>query len=397
MNKLCSLFFSIILLPTIALTQNNIEVDADFPGGNIEVVKISNDTVWLKPDLTETNGEWFYWNFRIRNISNKKITFSFMQKEVFSLYGPAYSINNDQTWKWYGENRVMDNCFDFSFSESDTIAYFATSFPYTEKNLYQFFVKLEDKDKIFIDTLCTSPEGRKIEKIIIPSLKETKAKVLFTARHHACEMMPNYIIEGIIEALLHDEYVQKLREHTEVIIIPFMDKDGVENGEQGKNRIPRDHNRDYNGISVHNSTNALRTQVESIGEGKLKFALDLHCPMLAGPGNEISFLLGNAEPEIEKNQILFSKMLEDQSSSGDCRYYHNSFVYYNTAWNKPGTFSQGMPFRKWASGIEGIQFVSTLEFPYANISGMPVSKDGVRKFGKAIARSVNDLFIENGL
>ena len=41
------------------------------------------------------------------------------------------------------------------------------------------------------------------------------------------------------------------RRNVEVLAIPFMDKDGVEEGDQGKNRKPRDHNRDYIGQSVH--------------------------------------------------------------------------------------------------------------------------------------------------
>jgi hypothetical protein len=41
------------------------------------------------------------------------------------------------------------------------------------------------------------------------------------------------------------------RENVEVVIVPFMDKDGVEEGDQGKNRKPHDHNRDYIGESIH--------------------------------------------------------------------------------------------------------------------------------------------------
>lgn len=78
--------------------QNDIKISSDFPGGNIVVNKISGDTVWLKPDLSFTNGEWFYWYFKISGISGKNITFKFDQNNVFAKYGPAYSINNDFTW-----------------------------------------------------------------------------------------------------------------------------------------------------------------------------------------------------------------------------------------------------------------------------------------------------------
>jgi len=38
---------------------------SDFPGGNIIIDKIKNDTVWFRPDLRDTKGEWFYWYFAV--------------------------------------------------------------------------------------------------------------------------------------------------------------------------------------------------------------------------------------------------------------------------------------------------------------------------------------------
>ena len=52
-------------------------------------------------------------------------------------------------------------------------------------------------------------------------------------------MMARYVLEGMIETLLSkDKNITSLRENTEFMIIPFMDKDGVEDGDQGKARIP---------------------------------------------------------------------------------------------------------------------------------------------------------------
>ncbi|MFV0268710.1 MAG: M14 family zinc carboxypeptidase [Draconibacterium sp.] len=241
-----SLFLIVLFLPILfANGQNTVKITSDFPGGNIVVNKISGDSVWLKPDLSFTKGEWFYWYFKISGISEKNITFTFDQNNVFSKYGPAFSLNNDFTWKWYGENRIANNGFSFSFSEQDTIAFFSVAFPYTEKNLNEFLGNLKNRELLKTDTLCFSPKNRVIEKITIPATsEEPKHKVLITVRHHACEMMASYVLEGIIESLLNNKNLQSLREGTEFLIIPFMDKDGVENGEQGKNRVPRDHNRD---------------------------------------------------------------------------------------------------------------------------------------------------------
>ncbi|MCK4826067.1 hypothetical protein KA005_60530, partial [bacterium] len=65
---------------------------------------------------------------------------------------------------------------------------------------------------------------------------------------------------------------------------------------------------------------------------------------------------------------------------------------FGTSWNKykKGSNPKTMSFRRWVSNLEGIRLASTLEFPYANVSGTPVSKDKARIFGKAIAYSMMD-------
>lgn len=391
--KFQKLILIIVFLPIFyANGQNAIKITSDFHGGNIVVNKISGDSVWLAPDLSFTNGEWFYWYFKISDISGKTITFKFDQNNVFAKYGPAYSLNNDNTWKWFGENRITNNSFSFSFSEQDTIAFFSMAFPYTEKNLNEFLGNLKNKELLKMDTLCFSLENRVIEKITIPSLNaEPSYKVLITARHHACEMMASYVLEGIIKSLLNDKNLQSLREDTEFLIIPFMDKDGVENGEQGKNRIPRDHNRDYGENPVHHSTAALKKLIPEWSQGKLKLAMDIHCPWIHGKNNEDIYIVGSSDKQIEQNQILFSQLLE-KNSSGEIKLYHKNFMPFGESWNTEANYSQGISFSKWAGGLAGIHISTTIEYPYSNISGIMVSMDNSRVFGEVVSFSIQEYF-----
>ena len=100
-------------------------------------------------------------------------------------------------------------------------------------------------------------------------------------------------MEGLLDGVLADsDDGYWFRRNVEVVAVPFMDKDGVEEGDQGKNRKPRDHNRDYIGKSIHPSVAALRTFVPNWSNGKLKVALDLHSPHIRGPHNEVIYLVG---------------------------------------------------------------------------------------------------------
>ena len=56
----------------------------------------------------------------------------------------------------------------------------------------------------------------------------------------------------------------------------------------------------------------------------------------------------------------------------------------------PLYFLKGSNFSEWASTIPGIALSTTIEFPYANVSGIVVSKDNARVFGRALAYSIQD-------
>jgi dienelactone hydrolase len=168
-----------------------------------------------------------------------------------------------------------------------------------------------------------------------------------------------------------------------------MDKDGVENGEQGKNRLPRDHNRDYSGESIHRSTAALRQKIPAWGDGRLKIALDLHCPWIKGENNEWIYMVGKEDEGMAAAQQAFNKLLEHHAN-GELRYRGSDFLPWGTAWNTAKNTTKGKSFGQWASGIEDISLVTTIEFPYANVLGGMVTKDNARAFGKAVSFAISD-------
>ena len=384
-----------LLIPAVrAAGQPSLKVTADFPGGNVVVKSITNDTVRFEPDLAHTEGLWFYWYFKISGISGKTVTFVSGHNNVFTKFGPAYSINNDHTWKWYGENRVDRNSFTYTFTAKDTVAWFSMAFPYTDQDFIKFVSHVPNGCLLVMDTLGLSEEKRVIRKVMIPALSgEPMHRVLITARHHACEMMASYVLEGIIRAVLNDRNLQYMRDHTEFMIIPFVDTDGVENGDQGKNRIPRDHNRDYDGTSVHASTAAMRQTVPGWSAGILKVALDLHCPWIHGDYNECIYSVGNSDPEKQQRQVVFSKLLEN-NVRGELKYDHNDFLPFGKSWNTVNNYTKGIGFTRWAGSLDGIGVATTLEFPYANISGTMVSKDNSRVFGEAVAYTIQEYLLK---
>jgi hypothetical protein len=227
--------------------------------------------------------------------------------------------------------------------------------------------------------LTTSHKGRRVERLHIGP-EQPKHRILITARHHACEMMTSYVVEGII-----DEWNPP---DTELAIIPFVDKDGVEDGDQGKNRKPRDHNRDYDGDSVHVETKAIREWAPKWADGKLLLALDLHCPSIRGPRNEVIYQVGHRDPGIWAEQQRFASFLRD-AIKGELPYDPKNDLAFGKEWNAASNFTKGLSFAGWAATIPGVKLAWTIEFPYANASGKEVNADTARAFGRDLARALH--------
>ena len=74
--------FMLTLITTLAFCSPTrgaeLQIDADFPGGNIIVDSISDSgVVQLRPDLRDTMGDWFYTAFRVRGAQGQALQFEF--------------------------------------------------------------------------------------------------------------------------------------------------------------------------------------------------------------------------------------------------------------------------------------------------------------------------------
>jgi hypothetical protein len=370
--------------------ENPVSITAAFPGGNIAVDSVRGNTVYIRPDLRDTGQDWFYWYFAAIPAKTDSITFRFPRSNCMTVSGPAVSTDKGKTWEWLDPGNALPDRFTY-FGRAGEEVRFSMGMPYTQENFDRFFRPFRKHPSVKVESLCTTSKGRKTEKILIgrPGKTAARHKILITARHHACEMMASYVLEGIIETLLSQERnVVSLREDTEFMIIPFIDKDGVEDGDQGKARTPRDHNRDYNGESIYCSTGTLRSMIPGWSGGDLKVAMDLHCPWIKGDLNEHIYLVGNSNETIAKQETEFMKYLT-VNNHGEVKYDpEKGIVPFGTAWNTDKNYSQGTSFDKWASGLEGIRLATTFEIPYSVNGTQLLNPDNLRDFGKDVAVSI---------
>jgi Zinc carboxypeptidase len=374
----------IVLFLSINTGAQGFNIYSDFPSGNISIEKIKNDTIWMHPDLRDTNGDWFYWCFAIEKAKGKTLTFVLTKPNVFTAAGPAISKDHGSTWQWIDEDPVHNETFSFTFNTNDEVR-FSMGMPYVQKDFDNFIKPYLKSDYVTLNSLTKTRTGRDIERLIIkPPDAVVKYKVLITARHHACEMMANYEIEGLVKEILNDDW---LKNNVEFCFIPFIDKDGVENGDQGKNRVPHDHNRDYGGPSIYKSTIALKEWVPQWADNKLAIALDLHCPWIKGEYHENILVVGSENERIAEQQKLFCKILKS-TNNGELKVSERIYMPFGIDWNTSASYAAGLSFKNWASTIEGIELPISFEFPYGINEGQLINQQNTRDFGIDLARAI---------
>lgn len=292
-----------------------IKITKDFIGGNISVVSTDKNVITLEREVRDSE-DWFYWAFAAEAGADETVTFKFSPFRL-GYYGPAVS-HDARNWRWLGADD--GNSFTYSFRKGEKV-YFAHHMLY---DVSRFF-ELAEKNKIKIDTLCVSRHGRNVPCITVGD-PDAENDVILTARHHACESTGNYVLEGLLE-----EIIKSPLPGYRFFCVPFVDYDGVIEGDQGKFRHPHDHARDYGGGEPrYPETAAIRKYAEA---HNIKFAFDFHSPWHFHDQNDFVFI---PQKSIEKlpSLIRFGKILEESVSENSLKYYQKNDFPPNKEWNK---------------------------------------------------------------
>jgi len=272
-----------------------VTIDADFPGGNVAVEGIDGDTVRVAPDLRGDN-PWFYWYFEARSSKPGRVRFVFPEKVIgfkngaIGLQGPAISTDRGKSWTWMGTDNVAGSSFHYDFARADQRVRFAVSIPYVQADLDAFLKRNAGNSHLATSVLTKSRHGRDVELLQIGKPGPEVQAVLFSGRHHAAETIASYVLEGFLQEAMSDSPAgEAFRKKYVLYAVPFVDKDGVEAGDQGKNRKPHDHNRDYIEKSIFPEVQAIKQLDKTVD---FRLALDFHCPTLVMEDHQVMYFVG---------------------------------------------------------------------------------------------------------
>lgn len=383
----------------------SVSIKADFPGGNVIVEKLEGDVVTLKPDL-RGGRDWFYWSFECRTKTRRKLRFVLPDKRTMKyigMQGPAVSNDGGKTWDWLGADTVDGPAFECAF-EPDKPLRLSVTIPYMQNNLDTFLNEHKDNAHLTVTELAKTRGGRAVELLQIgqPLLHDSPSRdsrpattrrvvqqsdripVLMTARHHACETMASYLLEGFLRAAMSDtDAGRSFRERYVLYCVPIVDKDGVHSGDQGKNRNPHDHNRDY--IDPPSEAGPLYPEVAAImklRESKgIRIAVDFHCPTLWMDYHQVIYFVG--PKDVPANNHANVTQLATGIKTDFPKTAPRGGLVLLKSKRTPGHFSD------YFSRAENAIMATTLEFPYAS-PGKNMTPDAIVGYGRQLLAAWNE-------
>ena len=341
-----------------------ITIHSSFIGGNIQVKEINGDTVLLDNELRDSGQDWFYWAFCIEGAAGRTLTFQF-PKHRLGYWGPA--VSHDLV-EWHWLNDVSNDAFCYRFEAHENKVYFAHSPLYHPDRFFGLCRTLG----LTVDELCKSRKGRSVPCLHIGNGNKS---ILLTARHHACESPGSYVLEGVLQ-----ELTAHPMEDTRILVVPFVDLDGVIEGDQGKARVPHDHNGDYAGEPLYPEARAIRDYATEFG---CHYALDLHAPWHRGAQNDHVFVVRKCAEKLDRFERL-SALLEAEVTPSSMQYQGENDHAPDTGWNKsngPG-FASAMNKRP-----ENI-LAFALENTYFGTADNVSTPDRLIELGKCFIRAI---------
>ena len=338
-----------------------------FPGGNITVNSIIGNHVSLSINNRDSQ-PWFYWAFQVSGAAGRTLTFTF-DGDFLGYWGPAVS-HDLLSWHWqepeaYRADPENRHSFTYTFSEVENTVYFAHNMLYNREAFQQM-------DFMEMHTLCVDSDGTPVP---LASIGEGENVILMTARHHACEAPANYMLEGVLR-----ELHQELPDNYKILAVPFVDMAGVVAGDQGKGRIPHDHNRDYLPISIYPTVRAMKAL---LAQENIKYIFDFHDPCHIGSANDYTRLVNAYESMREEMNRLSALYAEEVriDTSKVCFPFEDGKI----MWRKQpleGTFSA------YCGALDSVDFVATIEAPYFGKQDRMMTQGSYLATGRAFGRAI---------
>ena len=262
--------------------MSDIQINAAFDSGNIEVLSIDGATARLaiRKDKDSEFAQWFH--FRVSNCAGREL-----ELKIAGLEASAYP----QGWPGYhacvSEDRAFWGRAESSYDKAEDggtltichapeadLASFAYFAPYSHERHLDLVAEAALAEGVSHRTLGLTLDGRTVDCL---DMGEGETQVWLYARQHPGESMAEWWMEGALEMLCDevDPIARKLRALCQFHIVPNCNPDGSFRGHLRTNAAGVNLNREWDNPSAERSPEVLAIR-NAMDESGVDFAMDVH-------------------------------------------------------------------------------------------------------------------------
>jgi hypothetical protein len=314
------------------------QVSSDFSGGSARVLNLvqTNNHVRIIPGGDPKRGWPCWWYLRLDGVdTNQPVVLEVVANEAmvpgenpgqtrklsadWSLPAQAAFSTDGTTWEHTAQGERHGNRSVYRISASSPALWLAWGPPFTLKDANHLIEKVCNAcpdARSFV--LANTREGRPVPGVRLAhtgTADSQRSTVWIQARQHAWECGSSWVARGFLEWLVsHDPAAESLRQKADIVVIPIMDVDSVEQGQGGKQQQPHDQNGDWGPAPYFPEVRAGMEKLSALAKAdRLDMFLDLHNP--GASRHSIMFYIPPVPllfPERVTNEDNFLKIVREQ-------------------------------------------------------------------------------------
>lgn len=277
------LFFALVVTRRL---RGEIQVDSSFSGGSGEVVQLDQGSrfVSLRPTPRPGRGWECWWHVRLSGLTPGESVTVEVGPEPWATPNQASISDNGRDWRLSTMGRRVGKRIRYTIEARSSTLEVAWGPPFTVEDAQTVVRETAAKSDAQSFVLARTRGDRQTPALYFPARRETsqadRRAVWLQARQHAWEAGSSWVAQGIIDWLLDDgPECRRLRESTDIYLVPIMDIDSVAIGAGGKNQTPQDHNRDWSEQPHWPSVRAAQKRILELDRRQsLALFIDLHNP-----------------------------------------------------------------------------------------------------------------------
>ncbi len=264
------------------MTSSQIQIDAAFDSGNIEVLSTDGFTARLaiRKDRESDFFQWFH--FRVAGAAGQALELKItgLAASAYPDGWPSYNAAVSEDRQFWGRaastfDRTEDGgTLTIRYTPDSDICWFAYFAPYSMERHHDLVAQSAASAGVSYRCLGRSLEGQPIDCL---ELGEGERQVWLYARQHPGETMAEWWMEGALDCLTDaaDPVARRLRQLCRFHIVPNTNPDGSRRGHLRTNFAGVNLNREWHDPSPERSPEvlAIRTAMDQTG---VDFAMDVH-------------------------------------------------------------------------------------------------------------------------